>query len=88
MSSQYLLYSNGMIDLEIDERSARYDLDIDHQDITLSIPSLEAKEVLGIALGMFYAVWCSYPDLAEAMAADMSNDLCGTWNRQQRGHKV
>jgi hypothetical protein len=91
MSTQFHLHRQGLLDLELDERSARYDLDLDTPDDYRTLfHSMPPEDVLGIALGLIYAVWTSYPDLAYTLITDMHNNLCEARNRQceQRGYKL
>jgi hypothetical protein len=70
------LHTEGMTDLELDEQSAKWDLDIDTYDDYRSIfTGLTHEEVLKIATKMIYAVWCHYPDQADDRARELADDI-------------
>jgi len=61
----------------------------------LGYPSDEDGDVLGpqkmsdqaalkLAAGIIYAVWCSYPDEAEALVEDLSVDIPTAWHYIKR----
>ena len=85
MSTQFNLHTEGMTDLELDERSAKWDLDVDTADEYRSIfTGLTHEEVLKIATKMIYAVWCQYPDEADERVAQLANDIPNTVNRMAK----
>jgi hypothetical protein len=75
MSTDFIINKRGDKEVVITERSARFDLDLYGLDLfsgdPLHIPGpqqMSADEALDAAALIIYAVWCSYPDEAEAMA--------------------
>ena len=76
MSTQFRLHSDGIKDLELDERSAKYDLDFStNAGFRTLFNALTPEEVLKIASRMIYAVWCSYPDEADACVRELVDDI-------------
>jgi len=84
MSTSYILYRNGKREVEIVESSARYSLDLygykasdcgDGEHLTFGPQSMSADETLCMAANIMYAVWCSYPDKANRMAAALARDI-------------
>ena len=85
MSTQFKLHAEGMTDLILDERSAKWDLDLDDPgDYRTIFYNLTHEEVLKIATKMIYAVWCHYPDEADERVAQLANDIPRTVNRMAK----
>lgn len=78
-----MLYKKGDKEVEIDERSARFSLDLwgfyvdaSEEPFHAEGPqNMEADEALHMAAKIIYAVWCSYPDKADALVAALANDI-------------
>lgn len=85
MSTEFMLHKNGDKEVTIVESGAKFDLDLYgyREDMALSdeIPAcygpqhMSAEDALNMAAKIMYAVWCSYPDKADAMAARLAGDI-------------
>jgi len=90
MSTTFNLYKCGKFEVELTESSAKFDLDLygylddkghdcwgQGSDIPMVAgpQAMTAEETLKMAANIMYAVWCSYPDKADAMAARLANDI-------------
>lgn len=97
MSTEYKLYTvetddSYTIELCVTESSAHYYIELECFDntpivmgsATISTEMMSPDEVLKVAAKMLYAVWCSWPDKAEAMAKRLEKDICDTFNSIQR----
>lgn len=82
MSTQFIVHIEGMSEVQIEERSSRFCLDL--YDWSCANPvqgdfygpqHMEADETLRMAAKIIYAVWCSYPDKADALVATLANDI-------------
>ena len=82
MSTDFTINKRGDKEVVITERSARYDLDLyDYpgvEDICQGPQQMGPNEALDMAALIIYAVWCSYPDKADAMAQALAKDVCDT----------
>jgi hypothetical protein len=75
MSTTFLLHRTGKTALDVVESSAKFDVEMYDMDHWLGINSLTPEEALRIASRMIYAVWCSYPEQADAMVAALAKDI-------------
>jgi hypothetical protein len=79
----------------ITERSAKYDLDLYDaavvcrgDDFVEGPQGMTAYEALKMAAGIIYAVWCSYPDMANHLVESMTGDcIPDHWNHLQSESK-
>jgi hypothetical protein len=83
MSTEFILHKNGDKEVTIVESSAKFDLDLfgyfSVGDEILPMcegpQHMPAEDALHMAAKIMYAVWCSYPDEADAMAARLAEDI-------------
>ena len=85
MSTEFILHKDGDKEVTIVERSAKFDLDLYGytSDNACDGPTplcagprhLSAEDALNMAAKIIYAVWCSYPDEADALAARLAEDI-------------
>jgi hypothetical protein len=88
MSTEFILHKDGDKEVTLIESSARFDLDLygyfgDSEDTTLPdyLPvcggpqHMPAEDALNMAAKIIYAVWCSYPDEADAIVARLAEDI-------------
>ncbi|MHC4301384.1 MAG: hypothetical protein ACYS7Y_29300 [Planctomycetota bacterium] len=88
MSTEFILYSCGEKEVTVVESSAKFSMDLwgyfgDSLDTTLpdDLPlvcgpqHMTHEEALDMAAKIMYAVWCSYPDEAEARARELAEDI-------------
>lgn len=77
MSTTFPLHETDGVELEITESSARFDISTNSKRdvIDLDVPRLTPDEALRIASRIIYAVWCSYPDEANAVVAELAKDI-------------
>jgi hypothetical protein len=82
MSTTFPLHQSEYIDLEITESSARFDISMESMDFELLLSALTPDEALRIASRMIYAVWCSYPEEADAAVAELAKDIPNYQNKE------
>jgi hypothetical protein len=77
MSTQFIVYKDGNREIEINESSSKFDLDLYgfSEDDFAGPQKMEADEALLMAARIIYAVGCSYPDEADALVKDMAKDI-------------
>jgi len=80
MSTQFIVYKKDRSEIQIEERSSRFCLDLYDFPSSCSAEFLgpqhmEADETLRMAAKIIYAVWCSYPDKADALVAALADDI-------------
>jgi hypothetical protein len=77
MSTPFTIYKKGDAVIEINESSSRFDLDLYHflRGDFLGPQHMEADEALFMASKIIYAVWCSYPDKADALVKALAEDI-------------
>lgn len=85
MSTEFILHKDGENEVTLVESSAKFNLDLygytSDNACDGPMPLCEgpqhvtAKEALNMAATIMYAVWCSYPDEADAMAARLAEDI-------------
>jgi hypothetical protein len=86
MSTEFILHKDGDNEVTLVESSAKFNLDLygyydDSGDRIHDIPAcygpqhMPAEDALNMAAKIMYAVWCSYPDEAEALAARLAEDI-------------
>lgn len=79
MSTTFPLHDTGHVELTITESSAKFDIDVHlkrHDEWPeIGLDALTPEEALRIASRMIYAVWCSYPDEADALVAELAKDI-------------
>ncbi len=85
MSTGYILHKDGDKEVEVVEGSARYSLDLygygddgcyeDNLPCVFGPQLMDADTALQMAARIMYAVWCSYPDKADAMATALAQDI-------------
>ncbi len=82
MSTEFILHTEGDKEVTITESSAKFNLDLyGYFDDGEPTPLCEgpqyifAEDALNMAAKIMYAVWCSYPDEADAMAARLAEDI-------------
>jgi hypothetical protein len=81
MSTEFILHKNGDKEVTIVESSAKFDLDLysyfDDGEMSMyeGPQHMSAEDALHMAAKIMYAVWCSYPDEADAMAARLAEDI-------------
>ena len=88
MSTEHIVLKRGDRDVSIVECSSKFDLNLYGypENIEATGPqNMSAKEALNMAAGIIYAVWCSYPDQADALVDTLvDNDIPGAWNKIAR----
>lgn len=84
MSTTFPLHQADFVGLEITESNARFDISMDRMDGCVTVDALTPDETLRIASRMIYAVWCSYPDEADAVVAEMATDIPIHHNRMEQ----
>ncbi len=92
MSTDHTINKRGDKEVVITERSAHFDLDLygypnDPDDICGGPQQMCPDEALDAATLIIYAVWCSYPDKAEALGRALGKDVCDTAMAAQRRRK-
>ena len=78
MSTQFIVYKKDRSEIQIEERSSRFCLDLydfPSRDEFFGPQHMEADETLRMAAKIIYAVWCSYPDKADALVAALADDI-------------
>ena len=82
MSTEFILYKDGDKEVTITESSAKFDLDLygyfddgDPVPLCEGPQHMSAEAALDMAAKIIYAVWCSYPDEADALAARLAEDI-------------
>ena len=84
MSTEHIILKRDDRDVSILEGSAKFDLDLygyPEDADTLGPQNMTAEEALNMAAGIIHAVWCSYPDQAEALVGAMvDNHIPNVWN--------
>jgi hypothetical protein len=83
MSTEFILHKDGDKEVTLIESSARFDLDLygyfDNDEALLPLcdgpQNMPTEDTLNMAAKIMYAVWCSYPDEADAMAARLAEDI-------------
>lgn len=89
MSTQFVIHDEGDKEVVIDERSAKFCLDLYDYPYDVECGCTEgpqrmtAKEALDMAAGIIYAVWCSYPDEANQLTSEIRASIPNYWNRVQ-----
>jgi len=85
MSTDFRLFTQDMTDLDLCESSSKFDLNFDDADDYYSIlRQLEPEEAITIALGIVYAVGCSYPEMTDRLRELIeNNDFVRCWNRRE-----
>jgi hypothetical protein len=88
MSTTFPLHQSDFVDLEITESSGKFDIGV-HTKVydewpEIDLDALTPGEALRIAAEMIYAVWCSYPEEADAMVAELAKDIPNYQNREQQ----
>jgi hypothetical protein len=84
MSTDFTVFKKSGQEVSICERSARFDLDL--YDMSIDGDYIEgpqqmsAQEALDMSIGIIYAVWCSYPDEAEAVVQQLCKDIPLAWS--------
>ena len=84
MSTTHIVYLDKYYEVLITEGSAKFDLDIDSVmgPMDQGPQGMEADKTIEIAVGILYAVWCSYPDQVNEAIRKMSNDkIPEVWNQ-------
>jgi hypothetical protein len=85
MSTEHIVLKRGNREVSIIESSAKFDLNLYGypEGMGASGPqNMTAEEALNMAAGIIYAVWCSYPDRADALVDAMAGDnIPGAWNK-------
>ena len=78
MSTQFIIHKEGQAEVQIEERGSRFCLDLygfpPGTDF-MGPQHMEADETLRMAAKIIYAVWCSYPDKADALVAALADDI-------------
>jgi hypothetical protein len=77
MSTQFIVHKEGISEVQIEERSSRFCLDLYDwsTEECFGPQNMEADEALHMAAKIIYAVWCSYPDKADALVFALANDI-------------
>lgn len=86
MSTEFILHNDSDREVTIVESGAEFNLDLygyydDRGGRGQDIPAcygpqhMSAEDALNMAAKIMYAVWCSYPDEADAMAARLAEDI-------------
>jgi len=78
MSTDFVVNKRGDKEVVITERSALYDLDLygyTWTDLVEGPQQMSADEALNMATGIIYAIWCSHPDKANAIAQALAKDI-------------
>ena len=85
MSTEFILHKDGAKEVMLAESGAKFDLGLSgyhgYSGGLDFLPECEgpqhmsAEDALNMAAKIMYAVWCSYPDEADAMAARLAEDI-------------
>ena len=81
MSTEFILHKDGAREVTIVESGAKFNLDLYSyfDDDTLSMyegpQHMYVEDTLNMAAKIIYAVRCSYPDEADALAARLAEDI-------------
>ena len=88
MSTEHIILKRGDREVSVTESSAKFDLNLYGypEGTPRSGPqNITAEEALNMAAGIIYAVWCSYPDRADALVDAMAgNNIPNVWNEIAR----
>lgn len=88
MSTEHIILKRGDRDVTLTEGSAKFDLNLYGYPEAMGASgpqNMSAEEALNMAAGIIHAVWCSYPDQAEALVGAMvDNHIPNVWNEISR----
>lgn len=93
MSTDHTIHQDCDKEVVITKRSARFDLDLygwgSHEGDCPGPQQMSADEALDMATLIIYAVWCSYPDKADALAQALAKDVCDAAMaaQERKGHE-